>query len=130
MGKKGSYLGGSTVIKTNPWLDDGKAPRIGRLGLAGMAAADAESFVPRTYVVTAEERAKRKPSKDEPLKGNKLKKAFTKRKLKSLAKIEARLSDPNCQEKAAAIREKQATKMSSVIIERKVGRRSLLKKLD
>ena len=114
MAKKGSYLGGSTVIKTKLWLAVGKAPRGGRLGLAGIAAADADAFVPKTYVVRAEEKASQVSVKAPKSNAQARNSALAIRKAKSLAKVEERQADPKNEEKAAAIQAKQAKKMSSV----------------
>jgi hypothetical protein len=128
MAKKGSYLGGSTVIKTKPWLAVGNAPREGRLGLVGIAAADADAFVPKTYVLKAEEKARRASGEAPKSTAQARTSALANRKAKSLAKAEERQADPKYQEKAAAIQAKQAKKMSNVRIERKRASRSLIKK--
>jgi len=69
MAKRGSYLGGSTVIKTKAWFEGKKQTRLTRVGLIGGGLEDPSEFVGRTYVVRAEDHQARKelgsPASDE-----------------------------------------------------------------
>ena len=55
MSKRGSYNGGSSIIKTKHWLAIGSRPRAGRVGLLSEGLDDPSVFVGATYVVRADE---------------------------------------------------------------------------
>ena len=118
-GKKGSYLGGSTIVKKKPWLLTVKPPKRGRLGIISIAAADADTFVPKTYVVRAEDR---EIAEDQKPKTEKPPKSVVRRKRSKTASDADPLVAAERAKNAEAIKERQAKKMAGVVVERKKAR--------
>jgi hypothetical protein len=55
MAKRGTYLGGSTVIKSKAWFKGKKQTRVDRVGLLAGGLENPSEFVGRTYVVRADD---------------------------------------------------------------------------